>query len=169
MEEYAFFVIQTALTSLWFLGVLERHCMESRISLMAGSSPYSESPAHTSGAGALARRPSSMMLGGGRVVGIRRAGAGLLLACALVAWRLVLAGDKHCLYMALILGWGLPVLALQWAFGGHVTWRERVLVLNGLAFPTLFLWFADALAIGSSSRARCCWRICLNVVALVWG
>jgi hypothetical protein len=69
--------------------------------------------------------------------------------------------------MSLILGWGLPVLALQWAFGGHVTWRERFLVLNGLAFPTLFLWFADALAIGSSARARFADLVTLTVLRLL--
>eukprot|EP00277_Geminigera_cryophila_P011313 CAMPEP_0179451736 /NCGR_PEP_ID=MMETSP0799-20121207/35809_1 /TAXON_ID=46947 /ORGANISM="Geminigera cryophila, Strain CCMP2564" /LENGTH=156 /DNA_ID=CAMNT_0021247331 /DNA_START=208 /DNA_END=678 /DNA_ORIENTATION=- len=78
---------------------------------------------------------------------MRMGGAAILVLCALFAWRLVLTGPDHYLYMALIMGWGLPVLALQWAFGGHVTWKERILVFNGLAFPTLFLWLADALAI----------------------
>ena len=54
----------------------------------------------------------------------------------------------HTHTQGLILGWGLPVLALQWAFGGHVTCREHGLLLTGFWFPTLYLWFADALAIG---------------------
>ena len=143
LEEYLFFVIQTALTLLWFLPILERRALEARIAGMAGSSPYPGCPAHApSAAGAQrkqSQRPSDARL--------RWVGAGSLAVCALYAWWVVGAGPRSGLYMALIIGWGFPVLAVQFAFGGHVTVREALLVLDGLALPTLFLWLADWLAI----------------------
>jgi len=108
IEEYSFFVIQTALTCLWFLALLERHSMEARIAAIAGSSPYSDNPQSSSGSAA-ANRPSD--------AAIRVGGAALLMMVAAYCWRLFWLGPQHVLYMALILGWGLPVLALQWAFG----------------------------------------------------
>ena len=109
VEEYSFFVIQTALTCLWFLAVLERHSMECRIGTIAGSSPYSENNSHGSNAASSSHRPSDAT--------IRFSGAVLMMSCALYCWRLFWVGPQNVLYMALILGWGLPVLALQWAFG----------------------------------------------------
>ena len=113
---------------------------------MAGSSPYSDANASASAAHAglatNSRRPT-----GAATAAIRAVGASLLALCALCAWGLFVAGPPRCMYMSLILGWGLPVLALQWGFGGHVTCREHMLIFNGLGVPTVFLWVADALAI----------------------
>ncbi len=50
-------------------------------------------------------------------------------------------------YMALILVWALPPIALQLAFGADILWRYRRLVLTAVAVPSLFLSVADALAI----------------------
>jgi len=52
-------------------------------------------------------------------------------------------------YFGLIAAWAAPVLALQWGFGGDLLvrrWREVAL---GAGVPTLYLWLADRLAIGS--------------------
>jgi lycopene beta-cyclase len=53
-------------------------------------------------------------------------------------------------YLGLIAAWALPVLALQWGFGGDLLVRRRRLVALGVALPTLYLWIADRLAIGWS-------------------
>ena len=50
-------------------------------------------------------------------------------------------------YLALILVWAAPVLALLWAYAGAEVWRVRRAYLAGLAVPTLYLWVADAVAI----------------------
>lgn len=51
-------------------------------------------------------------------------------------------------YLGAILLWACPLLALQWAVGGGYltrTWREWPVAV---AIPTLYLWFADRIAIG---------------------
>lgn len=51
-------------------------------------------------------------------------------------------------YMALILAWALPPIALQLAFGVDILWRHRLLVTLTIVPATLFLSLADVLAIG---------------------
>jgi lycopene beta-cyclase len=53
-------------------------------------------------------------------------------------------------YLGLILVWSMPVVAVQWAFGGDLLWRRRGLLAWSVALPTLWLWGADRLAIGWS-------------------
>jgi lycopene beta-cyclase len=53
-------------------------------------------------------------------------------------------------YLGLILVWSMPVVAVQWAFGGDLLWRRRGLLAWSVALPTLWLWWADRLAIGWS-------------------
>jgi lycopene cyclase domain-containing protein len=60
---------------------------------------------------------------------------------------MVLCGRENTLYLGLITAWALPVIALQWFFGGHVSWRERRLLGMAIASPTLYMWVADAVAI----------------------
>ena len=51
-------------------------------------------------------------------------------------------------YLALILVWACPILAIQWTYGGDYLWsNKRVLVIAG-GLPTLYLWIADRIAIG---------------------
>lgn len=50
-------------------------------------------------------------------------------------------------YIALILAWGLPVIALQWAFGGRslvIEWRAVVVTV---VMATVYLGFADVTAL----------------------
>lgn len=54
-------------------------------------------------------------------------------------------------YMALILAWALPPIALQLAFGADILWRHGRLVLIGLLPPTLYLWLVDGIAIRSGT------------------
>lgn len=60
----------------------------------------------------------------------------------------LLAGVQPATYLALILLWALPPMALQLAFGADILWRYRRLVLLALLTATLYLSAADSLAIG---------------------
>ena len=51
-------------------------------------------------------------------------------------------------YLGLILVWAMPILALQWGFGGDLLWARRRTFAWAVALPTLWLWVADRYAIG---------------------
>ena len=51
-------------------------------------------------------------------------------------------------YLALILGWALPVRALQWAWGPGVFVGARRIMITAVAVPTLYLWLIDRIAFG---------------------
>jgi len=72
-------------------------------------------------------------------------GGAWLLATALGVLLLALGGKA--LYLGLILAYFAPVFVLQWAYGGDFLWAWRRPLLLGVAFPTLYLWFADRWAI----------------------
>ena len=82
----------------------------------------------------------------GRV--LARWGGVFLYGAAGLAGVLLLGWDRGY-YLGLILAWVGPVLAGQWAYGGHVLWRNRRIWLPGAAVPTIYLWLADRLALGS--------------------
>lgn len=69
---------------------------------------------------------------------------GLLWAAALIA---LLLGNSDSRYLALILGWALPPLALQLAYGAGTLWRQRRAALLSVLPTTLYLAVADSLAI----------------------
>jgi lycopene beta-cyclase len=50
-------------------------------------------------------------------------------------------------YVGLIIVWAMPVLMLQWGFGGDILLKRWRLVLTAIAIPTLYLWLADYYAI----------------------
>ncbi len=50
-------------------------------------------------------------------------------------------------YMGLILVWAPPVLAGQWYLSGNYFWRYRKLWFTSIMLPTIYLWFADRIAI----------------------
>jgi putative membrane protein len=54
-------------------------------------------------------------------------------------------------YMALLLGWFLPPVLLQLAFGADILWHYRRLVLVALLVPTVYLCILDAAAIASGT------------------
>ena len=58
-------------------------------------------------------------------------------------------GWQQGAYLALILVWALPPIMIQIAWGGHILWQYRRLVLASLISATLYLSAADSLAIGS--------------------
>lgn len=65
----------------------------------------------------------------------------------LVAVLLLFFGDSAFTYFGLMLGWALPPIMLQLFFGGDILWRHRWAVLTAILLPTLYLGYADALAI----------------------
>lgn len=80
------------------------------------------------------RRPR--LLGAGAFLALTGLGAGLVLAV------------PQGYYLGTVLAWAAPPLALQWAVGGGYlarTWRTWSVAV---AVPTLYLWFADRVAIG---------------------
>ncbi len=77
---------------------------------------------------------------------LRWVGAGLLLMLAVLG--AVGLRYESTTYLGLITAWALPVVALQWGFGGDFLIRRWRLVLTAIGIPTLWLWFADRIAIG---------------------
>jgi lycopene cyclase domain-containing protein len=73
-------------------------------------------------------------------------------AVFLIGWAasilILVSGWEPGTYLALELGWALPPIMLQLAFGADILWRYRRIVLLSLAPLTLYLSGADALAIG---------------------
>ncbi|MXV61081.1 lycopene cyclase domain-containing protein [Natronorubrum sp. JWXQ-INN-674] len=110
IEEYLFFVLQTALTAFWLFHLLE-------VADVSLDLPISH-----------------------RVVGVL-AGTAICLA----GW--LLLGSTSTFYLGAILVWAGPILAIQWGFGLTYLVRARRQVLLAIAVPTLYLWFADWVAI----------------------
>lgn len=76
---------------------------------------------------------------------VRWSGTAVFAALALLGvW---LLGRREGTYMGMILAWAAPVLAAQWALiAGRVAAAPRAFLL-GIGVPTVYLWFADAIAI----------------------
>jgi putative membrane protein len=77
---------------------------------------------------------------------LRAVGAAALLLVALAGVIGMGAGPTR--YLGLITVWAGPVLALQWGFGGDLLLARWRLTVPAIAIPTLYLWFADRIAIG---------------------
>ncbi|WP_439027935.1 lycopene cyclase domain-containing protein [Haloarchaeobius sp. DT45] len=76
---------------------------------------------------------------------VRLAGtAGWLAASALGVWFLT---AQSTYYLGAILAWACPVLALQWAVGGHYLWAVRRSLAPVVALPVAYLWAVDWYAI----------------------
>lgn len=56
---------------------------------------------------------------------------------------------EHLTYMALLLGWAVPVIGLHWLVGAPELRAHRAVLLPGILVPTLYLSLADTVAIGS--------------------
>jgi len=76
---------------------------------------------------------------------------GLVGAVWLVWVVLLVAGWTRGRYMALLLGWFLPPILLQLAFGADILWHHRRLVALSLSIPTIYLFILDAAAIASGT------------------
>ena len=72
----------------------------------------------------------------------------------LVSAVILLAGWRPGTYLGLELIWALPPIMLQVAFGADILWRHRRVVFPTIALATLYLSFADSLAISAGT-----WKI----------
>jgi lycopene cyclase domain-containing protein len=63
----------------------------------------------------------------------------------------ITAGWGAVAYLAILLVWAIPPVALQLAFGADILWYFRRLVLFAILAPTIYLAFADSLAISSGT------------------
>ncbi len=119
VEEYAFFILQTALTGLWLLLLARRFQERGR--------RFAASPAT-------------------RLV---------LAACAVLLWiaalSLLFGGAESANYLGLELGWALPPIAVQLAFGADILRHYRRLLLPAIGIPTLYLSLADTIAISAGT------------------
>lgn len=77
----------------------------------------------------------------------RLVGAAALLVIGAAAAGAALRWDAM-VYLGLILGWTMPVVALQWGWGGGVFTGLGRVALLGVTVPTVYLWVVDRIAIG---------------------
>jgi lycopene cyclase domain-containing protein len=69
----------------------------------------------------------------------------------IIAAAVLVKGWAPGTYLALELVWALPPIALQLAYGADILWRNRRMVLLAIVPFTLYLSFADTLAIRSGT------------------
>lgn len=80
---------------------------------------------------------------------VRSRVVGALLWLGLAASGVLALGTEGGTYYGLITAWAAPILALQWGIGGDLLLARWRLLLPSFALPTLYLWFADRLALGA--------------------
>ncbi len=64
---------------------------------------------------------------------------------------LLSAGWKPGNYITLILSWSLLPVMIQLAYGADILWRYRRVLVYSVLFPSIYLWFVDAIAIRSGT------------------
>lgn len=67
----------------------------------------------------------------------------------LASMAVLASGWKPGIYLSLILGWGLPPIMLQMAFGSDILWHHRKLVMLTVLPVFLYISAADSLAIAA--------------------
>ena len=120
LEEYAFFILQTAMTG-WLLLALHR------------------------------RLPAAPALPVRAAAALRAAASGIAGSLWMAALWPLASGWRPGIYLALVLVWALPPIALQLAVGADVLWQQRRAVGSALLAATLYLAAADFWAIGSGT------------------
>lgn len=123
IEEYTFFLVQPVMTTL-FLLLLMRYL-----------------PINPNRADNMQMRRTATI-----VVGIFWAIMTVLLILSLVT-----QSFKPFTYLALELSWALIPIIIQLIVGADVLWRHRLQVLTAIVVTTLYLSWADSLAIGSGT------------------
>ena len=120
LEEYAFFILQTAMTG-WLLLALHR------------------------------RLPAAPALPVRAAAALRATASGIAGALWMASLWPLAGGWRPGIYLALVLVWALPPIALQLAVGADVLWQQRRAVGSALLAATLYLAAADFRAIGSGT------------------
>lgn len=123
IEEYTFFIVQPIMTGLFWL-LLTRYV------------PINPQKAE---------QPRIRLLATGA--------AFVVWLLATVALLLTFFSDafKPFTYLGLELSWALIPIMIQLAFGADILWRHKWIVLASIGITTLYLSWADALAIGSGT------------------
>jgi lycopene cyclase domain-containing protein len=85
--------------------------------------------------------------GGRYAARFRVLGTGAYLAGAALGVAALVAGERFT-YGGLILAWACPVLAAQWWFAAPAARGYPRAFAHAIIWPTLYLWTADAIAIG---------------------
>ncbi|MSP14236.1 MAG: lycopene cyclase domain-containing protein [Chloroflexi bacterium] len=133
LEEYTFFVLQTLLTSLFFIFLVQIWAH----------------PPHIIDGTRAAEKPSWIEMMASRLQApFVRWGIGgclcfLWLGSIVVLWQ----GWRPGFYLALILAWVLVPIIGQLAFGGEIIARRWRLAIPAILVPTLYLGLADTIAI----------------------
>jgi lycopene cyclase domain-containing protein len=82
---------------------------------------------------------------------VRLISTAVLFLVWLVAVGILAFGWRPGTYLGLLLGWALPPLMIQSAFGADILWRHRRMVVLTIVPMTLYLAAADKLAITSGT------------------
>jgi lycopene beta-cyclase len=136
IEEYMFFLLQPVLT-----GLLTLHLLARRRPDPGDPSVAASGDAKLRVVPGLRLEPPPKHPGRVRILGalpwfaLGAVGAGLLTT-------------QSGLYMGLILAWAPPVVGFMWLYLGHELWRHIHVLGLAIGIPTLYLWVADAVAIG---------------------
>lgn len=77
----------------------------------------------------------------------RPLGVGAALALAALGAAFLVTPPENTLYMGLILAWAMPVLAGLFWVGADKVWTDRRRTFAAVMVPTVWLWFADRMAI----------------------
>jgi lycopene cyclase domain-containing protein len=136
LEEYFFFLIQAAMTTLIVLVI------ESKIASKLTGKVAKAQNLHTV---LTAQAWLARGIGLTTCLGITLIGFILLSHSAETSLELSDRGT----YLGLILIWSGPVCAVQWAIGGDWLVRKWRVVLSALCIPTTYLWIADNWAIAN--------------------
>jgi len=132
IEEVAFFLIQTWGVALTLFAVGRRGRPGPVGDGPVGDGPVGDGPVGDGPVGVAGRWFRWL----GAAIALAGAGVGLLVGAT-----------EPGRYLGLILVWSMPILALQWAFGGDLLWSRGRVLAWAVALPTAWLWFADRLAI----------------------
>jgi len=123
IEEYTFFIVQPIMTGL-LLFTLARYIKSDD------------------------RPADSVRI---RMIATGTVGVVWLISVVLLIYSFVSVDGKPFTYLALEVSWALIPLMIQTAFGADILWRHRRVVGIAIVVSTLYLSFADALAIGSGT------------------
>jgi len=124
IEEYTFFIVQPILTGLWLLYLMRRVQPASFL------------------------EPRSVFVDNGR---LRFIVTGITAVVWVIMVGILVFGWQPGTYLALLFTWALLPIMTQLVFGFDILWYYRKLVLLGIVLPSLYLPFADALAIESGT------------------
>lgn len=128
IEEYTFFIVQPIMTGLWLLFWMRR-ATDSSLRQAQGK-PFIT--------------PHSSFKESSR---LRWIVTGITAVFWAVMVGMLISGWKPGTYLALELSWALFPILIQLTFGADILWYYRRLVLMAIVPTTLYLSFADALAI----------------------